>query len=268
MNFYIIFAFLVFTVPQISAQSAGQAIIPSNLPGCAQSCTGLLEAQTACTAPANPTPGGTYGIQCFCGYAPLATLKADAPIQFCPTCSTTDNAAIQSWYKGACVSGGGSGAGANGLTGQTTATIGPSSTLSTKASASPTVDGVTVSGHPANASNVAHKDWMSTHWRWVVMLIIIALGLTGLAVGGVYLRRYIHRRREAREFSVGGPRQDLETWGPGQSVHDFGGAGAAGSGNGREKGKEKETVQNQELSNDRRNSRRLKKGWLPGRSRE
>ncbi|KAL8711674.1 MAG: hypothetical protein Q9225_007082 [Loekoesia sp. 1 TL-2023] len=108
---------------------------------------------------------------------------------------------------------------------------------------------------------------MSTHWRWVLMLIILALGLTGLAVGGVYLRRHIHRRREAREFSVSGPRQDLESWGPGQSVHDFGAAGVATTGSsGQEKGKERETVQTQEATDDRRNSRRLKKVWLPGRN--
>lgn len=97
------------------------------------------------------------------------------------------------------------------------------------------------------------------------MLIVLVLGLAGLAVGGVYLRRYIHRRREAQEFGATGSRQDLETWGPGQSVHDFGAAGAAAAGSANEKGKEKEVVQDQEAPNDRRNSRRLKKGWLPGR---
>lgn len=97
------------------------------------------------------------------------------------------------------------------------------------------------------------------------MLIILALGLTGLAVGGVYLRRYVHRRREAREFSVSGPRQDLETWGPGQSVHDFGATDVSNVSPANEKGKEREIVQTQEPTNDRRNSRRLKKGWLPGR---
>lgn len=98
------------------------------------------------------------------------------------------------------------------------------------------------------------------------MLIILALGLVGLAVGGVYLRRYIHRRRDAREFSVSGPRQDLETWGPGQSVHDFGPAAAGNVNSSQEKGKEAETIINEETTNDRRNSRRLKKDWLPGRT--
>ncbi|KAL8653873.1 MAG: hypothetical protein Q9210_001847 [Variospora velana] len=107
---------------------------------------------------------------------------------------------------------------------------------------------------------------ISTHWRWVVMLIVLVLGLTGLAVAGVYLRRHIHRRREERDFGVAGSRQDLETWGPGQSVHDFGAAGAATGTPANEKGKETDPAQNPEAANERRLSRRLKKGWIPGRS--
>lgn len=98
------------------------------------------------------------------------------------------------------------------------------------------------------------------------MLIILVLGLTALAVGGVYLRRYIHRRREAREFGVAGSRQDLETWGPGQSVHDFGANGAPGVAPVTEKGKERDPAANPPATNDRRLSKRLKKGWIPGRS--
>ncbi|KAL8952062.1 MAG: hypothetical protein Q9222_002014 [Ikaeria aurantiellina] len=100
---------------------------------------------------------------------------------------------------------------------------------------------------------------MSTHWRWVVMIIILILGLTGFTVGGVYLRRYIHRRRDAQESNLAGPRRDLETWGPGQSVHEFGPAGLPGAVAQHEKGGEMATVQDQGSNDDRRNSRRLKK---------
>ncbi|KAL9601603.1 MAG: hypothetical protein Q9219_002437 [cf. Caloplaca sp. 3 TL-2023] len=269
MKFFTVSASLILIVPEVIAQSTGQPIIPSTLPSCAQSCPNLLQAQTACTAPPNPPPGGTYGIQCLCGFAPLAALKADAPTQICATCQPTDNAAIQSWYKGACGLGGGSAAGANAQNGQSTTATKPSSTLPTQATPAVSSNGVTVSGHPANAPNVAQHDWMSTHWRWVLMLIILALGLIGLAVGGVYLRRYIHRRRESREFGVSGPRRDLETWGPGQSVHDFGTAGVVNNGSNQEKGKERETNQAQEVpTSDRRNSRRLKKGWLLRKNRD
>ena len=157
MNPLRISAFVAIILPQVFSQATGQAIIPSTLPTCAQSCANLLQAQTACTAPPNPPPGGTYGIQCLCGFAPLASLKADAPAQLCATCSPTDNAAIQTWYRGACGLSGGSAAGQNGQSNPATA---PSSTpSSTTAVAMPTNQGVTVSGHPANAPNVTQKDW-------------------------------------------------------------------------------------------------------------
>ena len=96
------------------------------------------------------------------------------------------------------------------------------------------------------------------------MVIILILGLGGLAIGGVYLKRYIHRRRDAQETAAAGPRQDLQTWGPGQSVHELDPPVIAAGTAEREKGRDIETVQTQEGTNDRRNSKRLKK-FLPGR---
>lgn len=95
------------------------------------------------------------------------------------------------------------------------------------------------------------------------MLIILVLGLGGIAVGGVYLKRYIHRRRDAQEIAAAGPRQDLRTWGPGQSVHELDPPVIAAGDTEREKGKDIEMVQTQEGTIDRRNSKRLKK-FLPG----
>ncbi|KAL8681192.1 MAG: hypothetical protein Q9186_002649 [Xanthomendoza sp. 1 TL-2023] len=71
-------------------------------------------------------------------------------------------------------------------------------------------------------------------------------------------------RRDAQEATLAGPRQDLQTWGPGQSVHEFGTPAVASTNPEREKGKDIEMVQTPEGNNDRRNSRRLKK-FLPGR---
>ncbi|KAL8852696.1 MAG: hypothetical protein Q9221_002456 [Calogaya cf. arnoldii] len=250
---------LALLVQQACSQTTGQAIIPSNLPACAQQCALLQAAQTACTAPPNPPPGATYGLPCFCGYAPLANLKLDAPTNLCATCSTSDNAAIQSWYKGTCSNGGQTTSASNG---QTTPATNPSS--SRTATPNPTNQPNNVANRPGQTPNKEQKGWMSTHWQWVLMVIILILGLGGLAIGGVYLKRYIHRRRDAQETAAAGPRQDLQTWGPGQSVHELD-PPVIGAGNAeREKGRDIEMVQTQEGTNDRRNSKRLKK-FLPGR---
>ncbi|KAL9586261.1 MAG: hypothetical protein Q9212_001037 [Teloschistes hypoglaucus] len=226
MKPFLIPTFLALIVSQTASQTTGQdqSLIPSNLPTCAQTCANLLQAQTACTAPPNPAPGGTYGVQCFCGFAPLASLDAAAPANLCAGCSTNDNAAIQAWYQGTCRNGGTSGATANGQTTTSAATRGPTS--STTAAPKATSSGTMVNGHPANAPNVAQKDW------------------------------------EARDARLAGPRQDLETWGPGQSVHDFSTHEIAAVSPVNEKGKEKETVQAQEATSNQSNNRRLKKSWL------
>ena len=69
------------------------------------------------------------------------------------------------------------------------------------------------------------------------MLIVMALGLTALAIGGWFLHRRYHRRRESQWASMSSSQPNINTWGPGQSVHDLSfGAGAA-SNNYNEKGK-------------------------------
>lgn len=139
-------------IPQTFAQSSGQPVSLSTLPACAQACASLLQGQTGCTAPANPTPGGVYGVQCFCGFAPLLTLGTDTPVQLCPTCSPTENAAIQSWYKGTCGLPGGT------TNGQTTTANAPTSTSSTGGTAA-TGQGATRAADPGNVPNVEQKDW-------------------------------------------------------------------------------------------------------------
>ena len=65
----------------------------------------------------------------------------------------------------------------------------------------------------------------STHWKWVVMLVVLIIGLTAFAViFSIFHRRY-HRRREEQWSQSNVPHPDINTWGPGQSVHDIGGWG-------------------------------------------
>ena len=107
---------------------------------------------------------------------------------------------------------------------------------------------------------------MSTHWRWVLMLIILFLGFALLAFGALYLKRRYYRRRDA-EFARSQP--DLGSWGPSRSVHDFGAAAVTPGPSLTEKGKGPERTtamqaQNQPVGKSA-GSKRLKKMWLPGR---
>jgi hypothetical protein len=95
------------------------------------------------------------------------------------------------------------------------------------------------------------------------MLIVLFLGLGALAIAGTWFHRRRQRRQEVGgHYRTGQP--DLGSWGPGQSVHEFGAPGAVGAAGAasevaqNEKGKSREMVAEQ-APEKTRGSRRLRK---------
>jgi len=74
------------------------------------------------------------------------------------------------------------------------------------------------------------------------MVVVLAVGLSLLAIIGVLLHRRYHRKREA-QWSQAAALPNINNWGPGQSVHDLGytSGGPIAYGE-KEKGKSKEQV--------------------------
>ena len=95
------------------------------------------------------------------------------------------------------------------------------------------------------------------------MVIVLFFGFLALAIGGRYLHRRYQRRQELGGHSRTG-QPDLGSWAPGQSVHDFEPPGAGGAVAQNEKGKQSVGVQEaqQQPTENKRSSRRLKKGWI------
>lgn len=93
------------------------------------------------------------------------------------------------------------------------------------------------------------------------MLIVLFLGFGLLAWLGSYLHRRHHRRQDAEAT---GSQPDLGTWGPGQSVHNFGAVDAAPRPPINEKGRDSrdENPGQQQPRKARKGSRRLTKSWL------
>lgn len=97
------------------------------------------------------------------------------------------------------------------------------------------------------------------------MLIVLFFGLGALAIVGTWLHRRHQRRQELGGHDRTG-QPALDSWGPGQSVHEFGAPAAGGAGGAaagaalgqNEKGKSKEMVQ-EPAPGGKRNSRRLRK---------
>lgn len=82
---------------------------------------------------------------------------------------------------------------------------------------------------------------MSTHYKWVIMLVVLLVGLISGATIFWFLHRRYHRRREAQWGQASaGSMPNINTWGPNQSVHDLGYTPGASAN--IEKGKAKEQV--------------------------
>lgn len=92
------------------------------------------------------------------------------------------------------------------------------------------------------------------------MVIILFFGLGLLAFVCWYLHRRYLRRRDAEGVQT---QPDLNTWGPGRSVHDFGAESSRPPMNEKDKGVTAANagVPEQAFRNNR-SSRRLTKGWL------
>ena len=95
------------------------------------------------------------------------------------------------------------------------------------------------------------------------MLLVIALGLTALAVGGVILHRRYHRRRRNQWTAAPGSQPNINEWGPGQSVHDLGWA-AGQHEKGRAAGRREEMVRTATKEGKGKGGSPLAKGGVTG----
>jgi len=224
----------------IAAQSPSSQI-PNTLPACAQTCVALTQASQSCAS-----NQASYQ-SCFCQSALLTSLKTSSTDNICsPQCGDADFATIASWYSGQCTTGA---AGAPATTPSTLLTSTTSNAASAPTGASVTGEApssaTSDSGLPPNDAAPANPQaWFSTHYQWVIMLIVLAIGLILLAILLIWLRKRHARRREAAENA--GPHPAMEQWAPNQrSVHDMNNYGAppvADTRSDKVKGKDRESA--------------------------
>lgn len=211
-------------------------------PGCALSCVTLLQAQQICMPPNTPPASQLVYNQCFCSSPFLTPFRTSPDILCIQDCAIpTDRQRLQAWFGEFCQNV------ANGidpttLTATLPAAASPAPTP-TVASNPPTsiltvTSGtaratITATGTPNNTSPSAQRDpWINTHWQWVLMLVILALGLAGLAWLAVWLKRRHRRKLDGQRAAASGfsrgaesrSRQEMrqssatDLWGPHQMM--------------------------------------------------
>ncbi|KAJ5171209.1 uncharacterized protein N7500_003992 [Penicillium coprophilum] len=184
------FSFLTLIALAISALAA-DSILPtsasSKFPQCGLSCNTLTVAQTSCEAGEAST-----WTSCFCQSALLTGLKSSGSI--CSACSAADQTTLSTWYNNYCNSGGkdtsDTDTNANTETTTTKTSPDPASTSDTSKSES----GSSGNTNKTPAATEEKESWWSSHYRWIIMLIVLVVGFTLIAVLGVWLKR----RHEAR----------------------------------------------------------------------
>ncbi|KAJ5963957.1 uncharacterized protein N7479_003833 [Penicillium vulpinum] len=204
--------FLTLIALAISALAA-DSILPtsasSTFPQCGLTCTVLTNAETSCEA----ADASTW-TSCFCQSALLTGLKTSGSV--CSTCSAADQTTLSTWYNNYCNSGGKD-------TTDTAATGTNSSPDAASTSGVTKSDSTTNTNKSASASaSDENPSWWSSHWRWVIMLIVLVIGFSAIAVVGVWLKRRHDARRpnlyhggSSSMLSASLPVPHDAAWGPG-----------------------------------------------------
>ncbi|KAF7192106.1 hypothetical protein HII31_06492 [Pseudocercospora fuligena] len=199
------------TIATVAAQTQGVLSNGnSNLPSCAQSCPLLIQAAQACSATNTATQANWI---CFCQSAYLTTLRSSAAGICDSTCTNpTDNTQVSTWYNSNCGSDNGASehaAGDAAATGvpTTTGAGGAASTAAGGGSAATAASGATASSGPVDNSfkEQCVGDWWSCHYKWIIMLIVLAILLPLLGWGAHYLKRRHDRKvdRMSGGFNAG-----------------------------------------------------------------
>lgn len=164
---------------------AQTTIVPfTSLPSCAVSCGPLYDVNGACVPPAAPTADAAAYGACFCKDARLTALSTGTAAGICDACTATpDNFnSVRNWYTSLCANVG------QGVQTTTTTTGGSSGST-----------GVAGSGGSSNGGN---GDWLSTHYKWVIFLVVMVVAIAGIWTGACIWRRHYLRKKD-RQYALG-----------------------------------------------------------------
>ncbi|KAI6914712.1 hypothetical protein KC318_g4355 [Hortaea werneckii] len=177
----------------------------SQLPACAASCPLLVQAAQAC--------GGTQTASqqiwsCFCQSGYLTSLKS-SPNGICDgVCGagTSDNQQVMTWYNSNCGSdfgasehpdtnAGGATTTSAGVAGTTSSTLATVGTSGVAALPTTSASSGQVSGDDGDETSY-EGSWWDAHYKWVIMLIVLFIGLLIIGLVAGWLKRRHDRKRD------------------------------------------------------------------------
>ncbi|KAH7150389.1 hypothetical protein B0J13DRAFT_287876 [Dactylonectria estremocensis] len=171
------------------------------LPSCAVGCGALYDANGGCVPPAvASTIGTTAYTSCFCANSAVAAFSTAVTGICDDACASDGLSSIANWFRDICSVDANDNAADDG-----------GDVVSSSASTSST------STAKAKASTGGGGTWLSNHYQWVIMLVILVVGIAGIWIGAcIWRRRYL--RKKDRQRSLGQKHSGSAShpsWGPG-----------------------------------------------------
>ncbi|KAK2612737.1 hypothetical protein QQS21_001188 [Conoideocrella luteorostrata] len=175
---------------------------PQKLPACAKGCQPLWDANGGCVPGAVPAAATSVYNECFCANGQVAAFSKGAAGVCDNACPGNPQglSSIAGWFQSFC----------NVKAGATPKTSG------TNANAPGATNSPGSSGSNSGGSSGGGGDWLSNHWQWVIMLVILVVGIAGIWIGAcIWRRRYL--RKKDRQTSLGQKHSGSASnpsWGP------------------------------------------------------
>ncbi|PGH19654.1 hypothetical protein AJ80_03809 [Polytolypa hystricis UAMH7299] len=200
---------ILFILTALAATALSQTLVPSeasdNFPACALECQILKDAQTPCVPPAVSDGDQASYTACYCGTEALQPLLS-TPYGVCDSVCTTvpELNTVMKWFVTLC------GTEPPKENTATTTTAGaPKETKSEGGVQEFQGDDGQMRGDNDDVELDADSDnppivkanhepppnWIVTHWRWVVMIVVLVVGFTLITLLLVYLKRRHNRKR-------------------------------------------------------------------------
>ncbi|KAI1872830.1 uncharacterized protein JN550_003704 [Neoarthrinium moseri] len=163
-----------------TAAALATTLVPfADFPSCATSCGPLWDANGACVPPNVATADGSVYDSCFCAYSKLQPFST-ATAGVCDYLCADGLSAVQGWFTSFCQN-------------KAAATTTGGSASSTSASGS-------------KSSSSGGGDWLSNHWKWVIMIVVVVVGIAGIWIGAcIWRRKYLKKKDRMYELGKGLP---------------------------------------------------------------
>ncbi|KAF3762760.1 hypothetical protein M406DRAFT_223499, partial [Cryphonectria parasitica EP155] len=157
-------------------------IVPfASLPACASSCGPLYDVNGACVPPVVASTTSVVYEECFCSDARLTAFSSTTagPCDDACTADPSGFDSITSWYQSMC-----------------------KSVQALEADTTTSSAGATSTSSASSSSSSGGGGWLSSHWQWVIFIVVMVVGIAGIWTGAAFWRRHYLRKKD-RQYALG-----------------------------------------------------------------